>query len=441
MSNEDGSNGDILIPANAPANEHLPSQIIEPRDDAANAQGRGKADPDAPKEQPKTGIRDAIKQAIKDQAQKVPADDKGDKGGKIDDAAKNAKADNPPVDGKKPQDEKLGPDGKPIAPASDDDENSGANAADKPGEREQDGRDADGKPQSGGRDYDEAPARLLPAAKEKWNNVPNVVKQDLHRMFRESEQEAERVRPIVEKYSKIAHFDQLAERSGTTLHRALERFVGMEDTFRADKAEGFKALLTNLGMTPQQAVSSIMRAYNVSPLTLAAHIAQNEHLYTGLNDGGGNPHPQPAPQQQNRQADPEVAALKEQVEALKMDGIVKELTQSIIVPFAEKNPDYYKLEKPIAEIIGSGILERMYGSGLTHEQKLQEAYRMAGGRPSSAPSPQDDNASDPNKPTPRPVDPDGQKSQRTAPSGGANHTPKPRFKSNRDVLEALIPKN
>lgn len=440
MSNEDGSNGDILIPANAPANEHLPSQIIEPRDDAANAQGRGKADPDAPKEQPKPGIRDAIKQAIKDQAQKVPADDKGDKSGKIDDAAKNAKADNPPVDGKKPQDEKLGPDGKPIAPASDDDDNSGANDADKPGDRAQDGRDADGKPQSGGRDYDEAPARLLPAAKEKWNNVPNVVKQDLHRMFRESEQEAERVRPIVEKYAKIQHFDQLAERSGTTLHRALERFVGMEDTFRADKAEGFKALLTNLQITPVQAISSLLKAYNVSPITLAAHIAQNEHMYTGLNDGGQQQQPAPQPQRQ-QQENPEVAALRQELQTERLERQASELAKTVIEPFAKAHPDYFKLEGDIAKIITSGILEQMYGSGLTHEQKLQEAYRMAGGSTASAPLPQDDNASDPNKPTPRPVDPDGQKSQRTAPSGGANHTPKPRFKSNRDVLEALIPKN
>lgn len=414
--------------------EILNSQVIEERGADASAQGRGavmEADgnevkAEAPAKEAKTekpkDIRDAIKKALDDTKPNVG---KGEDDGKA----------KPDADGKQAQ--PIGKDGKPVAQeqpngkglaGKPEKQEEIANGAADEGQRQGEAADAN-KRQLEGRQFDVPPSRLLPSAREKWANVPTVVKQDFARIMSEHETEVSQLREVSESYAKVAHFDKMAKEGGTTLDQALTKYVNMENMFRQDPAHGFRELMSNLGMQPAQAIGAILRAFNVSPATLAQHISAEPHHYMSR-PSMPQQQPQQAPQQ--RQPDPEVAAIKEQLTAMKVEKIVAD----VVSPFAAQHPDYFQLEPTIAEIIKSGIIERIHGSNLNEAQKLEVAYRMAGGQPSGGVAQEE--AAQPEQPKPRPVDPDGQLSARGAPNGGKSQSPQKKFKSNREALEAAF---
>ncbi|WP_340109423.1 hypothetical protein [Pikeienuella sp. HZG-20] len=85
----------------------------------------------------------------------------------------------------------------------------------------------------------------------------------------------------------------------------------------------------------------------------------------------------------------------------------------------------------------SGVIEQIYGSNLSPEQRLSEAYRMTGGRPPS----QSASEADPEPvapPMPRPVDPDGGKSISGAPTSGKTVGGKRQFTTARDAIKAAF---
>jgi hypothetical protein len=90
--------------------------------------------------------------------------------------------------------------------------------------------------------------------------------------------------------------------------------------------------------------------------------------------------------------------------------------------FAAEHPDYHALEPQIEAVLKSGVIDQIYGNGLSPEQKLSEAYRMAGGSsPSRSAGPEAAPGHSAAEPTPRPVNPDaGKKSVRGAPAEGVN---------------------
>src|SRR5690606_33203402 len=87
----------------------------------------------------------------------------------------------------------------------------------------------------------------------------------------------------------------------------------------------------------------------------------------------------------------------------------------------------------IKGILDSGVINQLYGNGLTLEQKLAEAYRMAGGQPSSINGHAAEAAHSEHEA--RPVNPDaGKKSVRGAPAGNEDATT---FDKETDVRETL----
>ena len=88
--------------------------------------------------------------------------------------------------------------------------------------------------------------------------------------------------------------------------------------------------------------------------------------------------------------------------------------------FAQSHPDFEQLAPQIKAILESKVIDGIYGSGLSYEQKLSEAYRMAGGRASMQQMPEDTGEIH-SEVAARPVNPDaGKKSVRGAPSNGAD---------------------
>ncbi len=246
--------------------------------------------------------------------------------------------------------------------------------------------------QSEGRKYAEPPARFLPEARTKWANVPNEVKAEVHRINEEVEREIGAYKQSHEAYEAVREFDEMAKKANTTLRTALEQYTGIENLLRSNPAAGLARILHNIGLTPQQ---------------YAEHVIKNPQVHQV------QPASRPAPQQGPA---PEVRELQEQIQEMKTQ-MASASVKPVIETFAASHPDYHSLEPKIVEILRSGVIENLYGTGLSPEQKLSEAYRMAGGsspsrsEPEAAPAPAGASPA-------RPVDPDGQRSIRGAPSGG-----------------------
>lgn len=248
--------------------------------------------------------------------------------------------------------------------------------------------------QSEGRKHSEPPARFLPEARVKWPNVPNEVKAEFHRVSQEYEAEVTQYKQSHEEWQKLSKFDQMAKQHNTSVSDALERYTAVDGLLNSNPIEGIRRVLETIGLTPQQ---------------YAQHVTQNPQA-----------HQQRAPdpmQRQQPQSMPEIAELRKEIESLRSERLVEQ-TVPIIQAFAGDHPDYHALEPKIADILGSGVIEKLYGTGLSPAQKLAEAYRMAGG---NGPSSRSEPLAPAQHSTPtqdRPVDPAGQKSVRGAPNGG-----------------------
>ena len=292
---------------------------------------------------------------------------------------KAAKPDEKAVEAK-PED-KTQPDkaDKSAAPAKDD--ATGQEGADKPRASE-------------GRSHHEPPARFLPKAKEVWGNVPHAVKAEVARLVQEHDTELTQYRESHEFRQKLSKFEQMAKQHNTTIADALEDYTAVDGLLTANPVEGIRQVLARVGITPEQYAQHVLK----NPQAHQAPVSR-------------------APDPVQQQTSPEIEALRAEVEALKRDKQVEQ-TAPIVQAFAAAHEDYHALEPQIAEILGTGVIEKLYGTGLSPEQKLAEAYRMAGGKgPSSRSEPPlaaaaHSNAND------RPVDPAGQKSIRGAPNGG-----------------------
>lgn len=266
--------------------------------------------------------------------------------------------------------------------------------------------------------HPEPPARFLPDARAKWANVPNEVKAEVHRVAAEMEQENTQFRISHERYTQLKEFDDLAKSNGRDLRESLLKVNEIENALQQNPIAGLDAVLREVGPRKQDG----------SPLTImdvAQYLTQNPQAYQ----------PQramPAPAASAPQPNAEIQALKEEVQSLRAEQTVVPVIQR----FADAHPDFDDLNGKITEILTSGVIEKLYGNGLSMEQKLSEAYRMAGGQGPSSRSDTDSAPSHSAADTPaRPVDPDGQKSIKGAPTSGQTGEPKWKPKTNREALE------
>lgn len=250
----------------------------------------------------------------------------------------------------------------------------------------------------------EPPARFLPEARAKWPNVPNEVKAEVHRFAAEMEQETGRYKASHERYETLKPFDDLARSNGRDLRESLTKVNEIENALQRNPIAGLDAVLREVGPRKQDG----------SPLTImdvAQYLTQNPQAY--------QPQMQAAPQQaaQQPQANPEIEALKAEVLSMRAEQTVVPVIQR----FADAHPDFDAISGRVTEILTTGVIEKLYGNGLSLEQKLSEAYRMAGGQsPTSRPDTEAAPAHSEATPL-RPVNPDaGTKSVRGAPADGVD---------------------
>jgi len=222
----------------------------------------------------------------------------------------------------------------------------------------------------------------------------------------------------------------MAKQGGTTVKEAMGAYVRMEQALRTDPTAGFRDLMNNMQMHPTQAIGHIMRAAGVTPQQLVEHMQRAPDAYTGLSP---QRQAQPQAQPQQRQTDPEVAALKQEVEAMRAERVAND----VIRPFAEEYPEYFDHEDAIAKVLGSGIIDQIHGNGLSPRDKLEAALFMVAPdvRRSGAQAVNDD-VSVPASRDPSPaVDLRGSRSVKSSP-GSVTETVEPdRKMSIRDMLE------
>lgn len=273
----------------------------------------------------------------------------------------------------------------------------------------------------------EAPEKFLPRAKELWQNVPHEVRSEFQRLDQERETELAQARESVKEYEAIKPYSEMARQSGTTIDVALGKYVAMEQALRSSPAQGFRELLSNMQMTPVQAIGHVLAAFNVRPEQLAYHIAENPSDYTPL----ARPQVQQQPQQNG-----EVEQLKQQLASLQQNVQHSQIHMTVIEPFARENPRYYELEPVIAQFLSSDIVPKT----LSPSDRLAAAYDMAvrispssKSAPASVPEVGDEPDSRAGK------DFGGTKSVRGAPASGVDTTNRRKGKMSRgDAISAAM---
>jgi len=220
---------------------------------------------------------------------------------------------------------------------------------------------------SEGRKIIEAPARLLPQNKELWKGVAHPIREEWVRREQEYEQEITQHREAKQFRDELREYEELATSKGVKFKDALERYVDIDKKFSQDPAMGFRQILDNTGLSPQQAISHILRAVNATPQQLIERMTAAPHEFSSL-----APQRQQQPQQQERQPDPEISALKQEVEAMRAERV----TNDVIRPFAQEYPEYYDNQDAIAKVLKSGIIDEIHGSSLSPRDKLEAALLM-----------------------------------------------------------------
>jgi len=90
--------------------------------------------------------------------------------------------------------------------------------------------------------------RMSPRAAAAWDKVPDEVRADAHRMYREISQAFTKYKGAHDAMQAIAPYDQMAREQGTTLARVLENHVGIEAKLREDPIGGLEVIVHNLNL-------------------------------------------------------------------------------------------------------------------------------------------------------------------------------------------------
>ena len=96
--------------------------------------------------------------------------------------------------------------------------------------------------------FRDPPARMAEAAKRDWAAAPESVRADVHRMHEEFGRAYNFYRADHEAFKPLRGFHQLAQSQGTTLDRALNNYVSMEQTLRKDLLGGLDLIVHNMGL-------------------------------------------------------------------------------------------------------------------------------------------------------------------------------------------------
>ena len=100
-----------------------------------------------------------------------------------------------------------------------------------------------------------APARLLPKAREVWANVPREVKSEFDRFEREMEEERETHRASKQFHDELREYDTIAKGAKTSVKAALDRYVNFDKQLSQDFGKGMAAIAQDQRKSPNEAIA------------------------------------------------------------------------------------------------------------------------------------------------------------------------------------------
>lgn len=215
-------------------------------------------------------------------------------------------------------------------------------------------QDAEPKP-SEGRKQVEAPARLLPKARELWRHVPHELRVELERLSKEDNEALTQHKEASERYTELREFDELARTNGTTLKEAVTRYHELESLVAENPIAAMNQILMQAGP----------RKPDGQPYSLW-------ELAGAIQNGGQEQYNQLVgmrQQAQQPQVDPRVQQLEQQVAQMK----VETLQNNVIAPFKAQHPRFDELSTHIAKFLQSDIVPATLGP----LDRLATAYDMA----------------------------------------------------------------
>lgn len=203
----------------------------------------------------------------------------------------------------------------------------------------------------------EAPARFDDAAKAEWESAPESVRGATNRVIRELEQGIQKHKVDAEEYGKLKTYADRAKESGTSLDKALERYVGMEDALRKNPLQGLNEVIRNLGLKKQDGSAVTLH-------DIAHHIVNQK------------------PEERSSQQESTISQLQSEISELKqqLTGFSQSFQQqqqasvvSQIETFKNDHPRFDELEEDITFFLTSGKVEK----NLPPQERLQKAYELA----------------------------------------------------------------
>jgi hypothetical protein len=90
--------------------------------------------------------------------------------------------------------------------------------------------------------------RMSPRAAAAWDKVPDEVRADAHRMYREVDQAFRKYKGAHDLVQTIAPYVKMAHEQGTSLDKVLANHVAIEDKLRSDPIGAFEVITHNLNL-------------------------------------------------------------------------------------------------------------------------------------------------------------------------------------------------
>ena len=173
------------------------------------------------------------------------------------------------------------------------------------------------------------------------------MKAETHRALRELEAGVTKYKEAADAYEPIRKYADLAKENDTTVHEALERYVGID-----------KGLVSKDVNEKASAIEKVLEAAGTTPAEYAAWV-QNGGKAT------------------QAQSDPMVSELRQQVEALKQQlGQVSTSIQSQQEQDYAAQIDTWKADKPLAETLADEIAYYVNDEGLSLDDAYQKAKNL-----------------------------------------------------------------
>jgi hypothetical protein len=96
--------------------------------------------------------------------------------------------------------------------------------------------------------YAEPPVRISERARRDWADTPESVRGDVHRWQSEFTKAYTYYKNDIDAFKPIKQYHEMATKHGTTLERALNNYVTMEQKLRADPIGGLDVIVSNLNI-------------------------------------------------------------------------------------------------------------------------------------------------------------------------------------------------